>query len=163
MKTTHFQLSMTPIHTDAGWVGETREHAGSWRMASADGSRISFHLPVKPGDVITSLIMTINGGAGAGHGGATPAQTPWLELVRVSEAGDLETMIVAIGDPATGAEYDGVHTITVAGEYVVRAGRHVLRVTQERGANAVPGTTLLVSIGGTVERPSRPANHESVN
>ncbi len=149
---TVFVVALNPIHVGSQWASE---ESGTFICATvATANRLVFPLKVPVGDTITTLRMTIDGGAGAGHG-SVPTDRPVLELCKVNTNGTLST-IQTVADPVnTNPAYDDPHTVTMSGgllPYTVTTDRHVVRVIGE-GIGGVPGepnTTRLCSIDGTL-------------
>lgn len=150
-----FRVALTAAHVEETTPGDpswSSEATGTWLMKNADGLFICFPLLLRPGDVITSLRMTLDGGAGAGHGGTNPTDMPQLQLVRVSTSGVL-TVVQTTTDPVTGASYNSVHSVTMSGgalPYTVTSDVHLVRVRAEGPTGGVAFSTRLCSIDGTL-------------
>jgi len=151
-----FRVALTPIHVGAQWESEPE---GTFICATTGTSNyLVFPLRVPVGDVITSLSMRIDGGAGAGHGG-TPTDRPVLELCTVDSDGNLSVLQTRV-DP--GASYDSPHGVplsTTPGPgvvlpYTMTSEMHVVRVLGEGLIGGVDNTTRLCSITGSAQAKS---------
>lgn len=149
-----FRLALQPVMiADSGgpvWKGEI---GGTWLMhATGVGTGyIVFALPLRVGDLLTTLRMTLQGGAFAGHAG-TPADAPLFQLIETDLNG-VTTIIKSTSDPVTHPSYDSVHSVTMSGgalPYTATANPLYVRVVVEGGANSVVDTTRLCSIDGTL-------------
>jgi hypothetical protein len=155
-----FRLTMMPFFIEEGtpgtpdWVAEV---GGTWLMSTASGGRILFPLPLRVGDVITSLSMTINGSAGPGaNHGTHPTDKPAIELIKVSASG-VTTSIQTAVDPVTGASYGSAHAVTLSGglfPYTVTSDVHYVRVLAEGPTGGIANATRLCSIDGTLTAKS---------
>lgn len=155
-----FRVALTAAHVEETTPGDpswSSESSGTWLMKNADGLFICFPLLLRPGDVITSLRMTLDGGAGAGHGGTNPTDMPTLQLVRISTSGAVHIIQGSAGnetpDPVTGASYNSVHSVTLSGgdlPYTVTSDVHLVRVRAEGPTGGVGFSTRLCSIDGTL-------------
>lgn len=153
---TQIRLSMVPFNiTDLASAGDEDWSAGStfgWlQTATPAGNAISFHLPLRVGDELTTLTVLIEGGTGAGHGGSLPAVMPQLRIVQVATDGT-ETLLDSETDAsATAAAYDAFHSFTWVGSITPTDQDPIyVQVRGESGANSVANTTRLQAISGSV-------------
>jgi hypothetical protein len=152
-----FRLSLVPVFVEESTPGTpdwVPEIGGTWLMSTAAGGHILFPLPLRVGDVIISLTMTINGSAGPGaNHGTNPADMPALELIRVNASGVTNSVQTAV-DPVTGASYGSAHPVTLSGglfPYTVPAGEVLyVRVLAEGPTGGIANATRLCSIAGSL-------------
>lgn len=149
-----FRVALTPMFVGSNWAAEV---TGTFRnvvvSSSPPGNTLLFPLRLPLGDTITTLRMTINGGAGGGHGGSAPADRPLLQLCRLNINGTL-TQIQSVADPVnTGPSYDIPHQVTMSGgslPYLINSDELlVVRVIGEGLTGGIDNETSLCSIDGT--------------
>lgn len=163
-----FRVTMTPVMIaesvgDPVWKGEIQ---GTWyaHLVSITDGYIVFALPLRVGDLLTTLRCTFDGGTALGHTGGSglaPGTPQVFELFETDLDGT-PAVIAAAFDAIPMPAYDNPHSVTMSGgalPYTVTANPLYVRVKAEGGANAVPGTTRLCSIDGTLTaRSFRGAN-----
>ncbi len=144
----------------ATWKPEPR--GAGWRQVDVSGGfDVSFPLPLPVGDTITNIKVVVNGGVGAGHGGAIPSGTDRLRVLLVSvDTAGVATIVASKRDPsASVGAYDASHVITLdSGSLDSGTLPHLVDddavyyvvVEGEAGANAVANTTVVTSIFGDV-------------
>jgi|SRR6188768_2633186 len=152
-----FRLTLTPVQiSDTGGVPDFKSHIPgipTWLMhdATAAGG-ILFAVPLRPGDIITTLRMTLQGQAGVSGHSAAPATPPKLQLCSLTTAGVLTVIGTAI-DGTTHPTYNSSHPVTLSGgllPYTVGTDLLFARVITEGGAGAEADKTLLTAIDGTL-------------
>jgi hypothetical protein len=146
-----FVVALNPIHVGSQWASE---ESGTFRCATvATANRLVFPIKVPAGDTITTLRMTIDGGASGGspHGGGAPTDRPILEFGWVGIDGAYHSLQTFV-DPVNTGAYDDPHQVTMSGgifPYLMTAERHVVRVVGEGITGGQPNATRLCSIDGT--------------
>lgn len=150
-----WRSTMTPTYYDDTRWGPISAGTPTWCMINtASGGQLICPLPLKPGDTLTTVRVTLKGGASSGHGANAPASPPKVELISVSLLG-LATVIRTVDDMSgagNGPAYDASHTITLAGSglpLLVGVDPLYVRIRSESGADAVNNTTVVTAIDGT--------------
>jgi hypothetical protein len=161
LSTTPFRLMLTPVTiSSSGGVPDWKpfvEGVPTWLMHEVTGSRsIVFALPLRTGDVLVSLRMTLQGQAGVSGHAAVPANRPRLQLCSLDTAGTL-TVVQEVTDPVSTpvAAYNASHSNTVLSggllPYTVGTNLLFVRVISESGVGtAEADKTLLTAIDGDV-------------
>ncbi len=133
---------------------------GNWVMGrvAASGAQLFFPLRVDPGDVITNIIVTVDGAVGSGHAGL-PSALPDITLVEggVGLAVDIASETDTSG--SLGA-YEAVHTITLDNTttggifpYTALTDKfYLLRINGERGTDSEGDELAIMRIRMTVVR-----------
>ncbi len=151
------------LYSNAGvvtpaWAVNDEAASGGWDLNDVGAANmIRFPLNRLPGDILTSISMSLNGAAGVGHGGNISGMTmPKIQLVKVSSVGVKTILASATDASASAAAYDADHSVTldsgtdtVGGMPVTVTGDPLfLEVIGEHGTNAVATTLRLNSIFG---------------
>lgn len=149
-------LPLIPIDDgNGGWHynlagGVAVPYAGQENLVT--GRTVAFALPVNVGDVITSIVASVIGGANAGHGG-DPTNKMRLALLRhQGPGGGVVGTIVQQVDPATGAAYDAPHTITLSPAHTVIDRQYFVAVRGELGGTAAANENAIEQIKVTLTR-----------
>jgi hypothetical protein len=141
---------------------------GMWIDSDASGKYVLFPLTLPVGDSITTLRLTLHGNivGGAGHSGASPADMPQLQLIKVHPITGALSVISTVVDPYTGAAFDSSHSIVMNSAtlpfvwpYVMTSEAHFVRVLGEGPTGGIANCTGIISIDGTaIARSFRNAN-----
>jgi hypothetical protein len=151
------------LYSNAGvitpaWAVNDEAASGGWDLNDV-GAANMIRIPLNrlPGDILTSISMSINGGKGAGHGGNISSMTmPKIQLVKVSSVGT-KTIVASTSDTtSSAATYDADHSVTLdAGTdtlsqmpVTVTGDPWFIEVIGEHGTHSVATTLRLNSIFG---------------
>lgn len=122
--------------TGSGWLANTNDAS----------TLLLFPLPVMLGDDILAVEVFVTGGA---HG-ADPAVKLTVDIQEADANGQFVGTLTSLVDPATGATYNGAHSIrlenaTTGGvlPYPALNRQYILTVTGESGANSGPVKNLV--------------------
>jgi hypothetical protein len=105
-------FGLTPAFGHDGWAKQPGASVARWMMAGASGEYLYFPIHAPAGDVIRSIVMSIDGGIGGGHSGAEPDDAAALELVHIDLAGNID-VIAQRTDPVAGTAYDAPHDVAI--------------------------------------------------
>lgn len=150
-------LPLIPISDGgAGWAYNTGGgalHPFGGQENLITGRTVIFALPVNIGDVITSIVADVIGGASAGHGGVDPTNKMRLSLLRhQGVGGGAVGALTQLVDPATGAAYDVSHTITISPAETVIDRQYFVAVRAESGGTAAANENGIERIRVTITR-----------
>ncbi len=121
---------------------------------------IVFSINLPPGDTISSVVATVNGGGSGGGHSALPAGGDRLavELVSVTMAGVVTSLALRFDQSASVGAYDVSHVINLAvgnvdtgamPQVVGDSARYYVIIHGESGANAEVDTTVVTGIHGS--------------
>lgn len=157
------RVPLVPIGSSFN-VGATRPY---WEILGGGGGRIVnnvasgsaiifFAVPVMAGDVIEDVILTVEGGAGAGHAGVDPTNKMRLRIFEGNATDFTRTSLLSVTDPQTGAAYDAPHSLALTGggwtPYTALDRQYTVEVRSENGGTAADGENVINGLYAQVTR-----------
>ncbi len=105
-------FGLTPAFGNDGWARQSGASVARWMMTGVSGEYLYFPIHAPAGDVLRSVVMSIDGGIGAGHGGTEPGDPPAIQLVHIDLSGNVD-VIAQRSDGTTGPAYDNPHDVAI--------------------------------------------------